>query len=231
MQKEKGWHAYWSDPGDVGVPPTIEWVLPDGINCGKLVFPVPEKVFMGKVGANGHRGKNLFLCEFSCDKELLPNSKLNVRAKVSWLVCSRTCQPGYADLTLSLPVLDEAQNDPLWSGRFELFRNSQPVHPPKNWTALSYASSKVIRLLVPGNSNEESPPLYFFGKGNLIRTNASQKIHKIKGFWEIQLERSPWSTGKEKYLSGLLYRKGGWNENKSKSYYQIELPLNPYSDD
>ena len=229
MQKEKGWHTYWSDPGDVGVPPTIEWVLPDGINHEKLVFPVPEKVLMGKVGANGHRGKNLFLCEFSCEKKIPLNSMLKVEAKVSWLACSRTCQPGYADLTLNLPVVDKAEYDPFWRARFELFRKSQPVLPPMDWAAFAYTNSKVIRLLVPVNSNDESPNLYFFGKGNLIRSNAPQKILKTKGFWEIHLQGSPWSSGKEKNLSGLLYRQGGWDENKNKSYYQIDLPLKSYS--
>jgi thiol:disulfide interchange protein DsbD len=33
------WHAYWTNPGDSGLAPSIEWKLPAGFSAGDLQFP------------------------------------------------------------------------------------------------------------------------------------------------------------------------------------------------
>ena len=37
-----GWHVYWRNPGDSGLPTTIEWRLPTGFSAGNIRWPVPE---------------------------------------------------------------------------------------------------------------------------------------------------------------------------------------------
>jgi hypothetical protein len=34
---EKGWHTYWRNPGDSGLPTTLDWKLPTGIAAGRRV--------------------------------------------------------------------------------------------------------------------------------------------------------------------------------------------------
>ncbi|OYZ40793.1 MAG: hypothetical protein B7Y31_06430, partial [Novosphingobium sp. 16-62-11] len=41
MQPEKGWHGYWSNPGDAGYGLTLDWTLPQGATTGAMQFPVP----------------------------------------------------------------------------------------------------------------------------------------------------------------------------------------------
>src|SRR5689334_20833376 len=38
-----GWHTYWINPGDSGLPVKIEWKLPEGWKAGALQWPVPTK--------------------------------------------------------------------------------------------------------------------------------------------------------------------------------------------
>ena len=38
-----GWHLYWENPGDSGLPPAIRWNLPPGWTADPLRFPVPER--------------------------------------------------------------------------------------------------------------------------------------------------------------------------------------------
>ena len=37
-----GWHIYWKNPGDSGLPPEIEWNLPEGIEFEEILWPSPE---------------------------------------------------------------------------------------------------------------------------------------------------------------------------------------------
>ena len=42
-----GWHVYWRNPGDSGLPTTIDWNLPSGFSAGAISWPVPEHFVQG----------------------------------------------------------------------------------------------------------------------------------------------------------------------------------------
>ena len=42
LEMEDHWHTYWENPGDSGLPTTVDWTLPDGITAGPLQWPVPQ---------------------------------------------------------------------------------------------------------------------------------------------------------------------------------------------
>src|SRR5271168_439117 len=39
---QPGWHTYWSNPGDSGLPTTIDWTLPREFKAGPIMWPTPE---------------------------------------------------------------------------------------------------------------------------------------------------------------------------------------------
>ena len=49
-----GWHTYWTNPGDSGEPPTVDWALPAGWTAGPLVFPQPERMPVGPLMSFGY---------------------------------------------------------------------------------------------------------------------------------------------------------------------------------
>ena len=38
---DPGWHIYWIEPGNGGLPTRVKFTLPDGFTVGELRFPVP----------------------------------------------------------------------------------------------------------------------------------------------------------------------------------------------
>ena len=42
FELEKDWHTYWKNPGDAGEGATIEWILPEGIEASRILWPGPE---------------------------------------------------------------------------------------------------------------------------------------------------------------------------------------------
>ena len=44
-----GWHTYWQNPGDAGIPPELDFDLPAGATAGPIVWPTPQRVPEGSL--------------------------------------------------------------------------------------------------------------------------------------------------------------------------------------
>src|SRR5690349_24870472 len=44
MRPAPGWHGYWLNPGDAGLPMSLDWQLPKGFTTGQLRYPVPSRL-------------------------------------------------------------------------------------------------------------------------------------------------------------------------------------------
>src|SRR6476661_1361077 len=44
MRPAPGWHGYWLNPGDAGLPMDVQWQLPPGFSAGPLRYPVPNRL-------------------------------------------------------------------------------------------------------------------------------------------------------------------------------------------
>src|SRR2546423_5601125 len=44
MRTNPGWHGYWLNPGDAGLPMDVKWQLPPGFSAGPLRYPVPGRL-------------------------------------------------------------------------------------------------------------------------------------------------------------------------------------------
>ena len=51
-----GWHTYWRNPGDSGLPTEIAWQLPAGFSAGDIAWPVPDRFVVGTIGNYGYGG-------------------------------------------------------------------------------------------------------------------------------------------------------------------------------
>ncbi len=105
-----GWHVYWSNPGDSGLPTTVALRPQVGIRAGDALLPVPERhVEEGDVLVFGY-GEDLgVVVPIEIDPAVRPGTRLRLRARVEWLVCKQACLPGSADLEGWLPVREAAR--------------------------------------------------------------------------------------------------------------------------
>lgn len=237
IKREKGWHTYWESPGDVGVPPSLKWNLPKGIESTGLLFSPPQLVKMFQVFAHGHRDETLFICTFKVDRILKEGEILTFAAKSSWLACYKTCLPSFLDLEISIPVQTQTGTDPKWKARFEEFRKSQPVDPPTEWSrnaraTLSKSSDdekEFVTLQFPYSGAGKLPAFRFFTHGRFVLSNIFQVPQKIQvnggqNSLSIPMELSYWRDPEQKNLQGLLYRSDGWPGTTSK-FYKVTLPI------
>src|SRR5450830_1549255 len=44
LTHQPNWHTYWKNPGDSGLPITLQWTLPHGVSAGDIGWPLPKKI-------------------------------------------------------------------------------------------------------------------------------------------------------------------------------------------
>lgn len=98
---DAGWHVYWLNPGEAGLPVTVEWDLPEGWVCGPLEHPMPVRFMTGGLHGFGHVGEVWFPVKVEVPVGFSGNVVL--RGKMSWLACNDgACVPGSASLRLEV---------------------------------------------------------------------------------------------------------------------------------
>ena len=110
----KGWHIYWKNPGDAGVPPQFTWFKQgQPIPLQALEWPAPQKYSEGGgVKAFGYEGLATFF--FSLSPQIqseFAGEKIILQGR--WLVCAHICIQGEDSLTLSFNQdLTQLQSSP-----------------------------------------------------------------------------------------------------------------------
>lgn len=101
------WHTYWKNPGDSGLPTTLQWTLPAGLIAGDIAWPLPHKIPIGNLANYGYEGTVLLPVPLRLGADFKPPalaSELEVRLQASWLVCRRECIPEEGSFALKLPL-------------------------------------------------------------------------------------------------------------------------------
>ena len=101
-----GYHVYWINPGDTGIPTKITFTLPDGFTAGEVQFPIPRKFEMpGGITAFGYEDEVMFLATITPARGVKVGTEVTIGAKAAWLVCDKDrCVQGGQEVALKLAV-------------------------------------------------------------------------------------------------------------------------------
>ena len=111
LKIKDGWHTYWQNPGDSGVPPQLKWTLPNGFTASELHLLAPSRYnYIGEINY-GYHGDAYFLTSITAPDALRPNANYIISLKASWLVCEEQCIPESADLSLVLRTNDKNKSE------------------------------------------------------------------------------------------------------------------------
>ena len=202
-----GWHTYWRNPGDSGLPTEIAWTLPPGLTAGDIVWPVPERFVVGGLGNYGYRNNADLLVPIAVSDRVKPGETAHLDAAASWLVCSEICIPGEAKLAADLPVsTNPALTDPAVAELFATARSHLPQ--PANFATDFAASHDGLRLRLPGAAlaGLAQPSVEFFPfDANVLDAAAEPKLQRSGNAFELVMNRAntPAATV-PKALDGVL---------------------------
>lgn len=178
MKPDAGFHTYWRQPGLVGLTPTVELSLPSGFKAGEMLWPEPQRGLMGVYGVWCLKREVALVIPVQVPADLDParNASVSFKAKVVWMACSRTCHPGTAELSLTLPVSaepPEVVDIPPAAGLIEQTRREQPVTDDR-WTfsAVQHGPGGGFSLTITPPAGRQVPKdAYFYGHQRLVDSN------------------------------------------------------------
>src|SRR5690348_610530 len=98
-----GWHGYWKNPGDAGLPMDVKWQLPPGFSAGPLRYPVPTRLEIAGLMNYVYERDYAVLVRLKVPADA--KGVIPVRAEAHWLACTdKICVPEQGELSLDLPV-------------------------------------------------------------------------------------------------------------------------------
>lgn len=121
-----GWHTYWMNSGDSGLPTQMQWTLPAGVTAGDIAWPVPKKIPVGSLANYGYEGTVLLPVPLTVGADFKPAvlaRDLEVKLHANWLVCQKECIPEEGDFTLRVPV---SSSTAMNAGAFDAAFKAQP---------------------------------------------------------------------------------------------------------
>jgi thiol:disulfide interchange protein len=155
---EQGWHGYWRNPGDAGFPATFDWTLPGGAKAGEAEWPVPTTLLIAGLMNYVYEAPYAPLVTIQVPAGLAAGTKLPIRLKTSYLVCSATiCVPEEQALSLDLVIGDGA---PSAAAAFAGWR--QAIPKPLDAAATYATSNGTLRVAVPFPAGAKVDKAYFF---------------------------------------------------------------------
>jgi DsbC/DsbD-like thiol-disulfide interchange protein len=92
--------TYWRDPGDAGLPPTLDFSTSDNVASVEPEFPAPKRIKEADGGeAFGYDGSVVFPLRV---KPRDPTKPATLKLNANFAVCEKVCVPAKAHLELKL---------------------------------------------------------------------------------------------------------------------------------
>jgi thiol:disulfide interchange protein/DsbC/DsbD-like thiol-disulfide interchange protein len=103
IEHQPHWHTYWKNPGDSGLPTTLEFKLPAGFVAGGIEWPTPQRLPIGPLMNYGFEGKLVLPVTVQVPASFNAD-RLDVKLHAEWLVCKEICIPESGDFALQIPA-------------------------------------------------------------------------------------------------------------------------------
>jgi DsbC/DsbD-like thiol-disulfide interchange protein/cytochrome c biogenesis protein CcdA len=175
QQIQPGWHTYWSNPGESGLPTTIDWSLPRDFRAGPILWPTPERFTVGPVVGYGYEHEVLLPSIIEVPADLPPGSNVTLSAHASWLACSDICIPEDTELSISVAVGMAPEPDPNWTDAFASSRATTPTSNPFATTATRSDGELTLRIAT-GDASRLQNIIFFPIDPNVIEDGAPQRV-------------------------------------------------------
>ncbi len=207
LESQEGWHTYWENPGDAGLPTSFTWTLPEGFSAGNIDWPPPLRLQESTLVVYGYDNR-VFLPVTIRPPAALEGMQ-TLRVKAEWLVCKDICIPESAELELTLPTGEKSPSEAA-----SLFEEHDKIRPiPLQAGAISRQTTLAIQLPLAATGMADIASAYFFPREISISYTAPQTFTVEKDSLILIAEKAEGFSADR--LSGLLSVTSGSGERKT----------------
>lgn len=225
-----GWHIYWTNPGESGLPTTVTWRVPAGFRVGVIEWPFPERKVVDGLTVHAYEGEVVLLSEVHPPARLQANTMAELVAHVRVGVCREVCIAQHLEAATSLPTTDSvARPDARWTGMFRAATPRMPRSLP-GWLveARSEEAEIVLRITPRGIHLLPEGPMTFFPEDQGIVAVATS--HEPRDAGEPLVLRLPdvrQHAGTRRRVRGVLVARSAWEGAGSTRALVVDIPVHP----
>ena len=196
MKTRPGWHGYWLNPGDAGLPMAVKWELPEGYSVGPLRYPVPTRMTIAGIMNYVFEKDYAVLTRLKVPKDA--KGVVPIRASATWLACTdKICVPEKGTMSLDLPVGIVA---PERREQFDEWRRALPR--PLVTPAKFEVSGDKLLVAVPLPMDVEVGKPYLFPAADGPVDYAGKQNFRRKG--DLLIAELPRRSGEPSHFDGVL---------------------------
>ncbi|RYZ11248.1 MAG: cytochrome C biogenesis protein, partial [Alphaproteobacteria bacterium] len=107
----EGWHVYWRNPGDSGLPPGATWTETPGISFGEFRYPVPHAIPLATLMNYGYEDQVVLPFPVKISPDAKPGSEIPISGKIEYLICADVCIPEEVNLSTTLKIAASPEPD------------------------------------------------------------------------------------------------------------------------
>lgn len=228
LKMESGWHTYWKNSGDAGMPTTIAWQLPAGVTAGEIQWPLPEKLPPAEVTTYGYNDETMLLVPLKIGANV-PAGPITLTANLTWLECKDVCIPVKTSVQAMLNIGGETKGS-VDAGKIQQWQAEVP-RDVKNFFSVSVGWEKagtgdirplIINAIQMGDDTIPVEAADFFPYANdnyeiLPGTDTIGISHEIRLRKSVKLFSGEWPTE----ISGVLVVVG----NHQRFGFDVRLPI------
>ena len=204
---DKGWHTYWINPGDAGLPVKATWTLPTGVTIGALRFPTPHLTPQPPLMSYGYENEVFVLAELRVPSNAAVGSTIRITGKADWLACADLCLPATGPLSLTLPVSAAASTaGTTHAGAIAATRAQLPT-PSEGWQVSGFTlDSGYVVAVIPasGVAATLTTPYFFSDRSDVLEYALPQHVARAGDTLFIALPRAKFAKTPASALHGVL---------------------------
>ena len=215
FELEKDWHTYWKNPGDAGEGATIEWILPEGLEASRILWPGPERIPVEPLMTFGYNNEVVLLTELSAGQDI--TFPLTIQANVSWFTCKDICIPqeGVVDLVINkgnaLPSRE--------SKEIRSYFDRVPTPFIQNYRVEQLDNKYFLQADI--NEGKHFKSMYFFPNEYGLTSYTDEQVYeKNLNSFILELEASKANLNLEKF-EGIIEA----SNDEGNFYFEISYPL------
>ena len=217
-----GWHTYWKNSGDSGLPTELQWTLPAGVTAGPIAWPTPRKFPIGNLANYGYDGTVVLPVPLTVDPGFT-GSHIDIQLYAAWLVCRKECIPEEGRFALRLPVQGSTG---LHGSAFEASFAAAPKDQPAQGSQVAPEPGflNVVLAGLPGAWRGQ--PLEFFPEATgLIEPGAAWTQAWDGGRWSARVPLSPHRSDSPAQLALVVAQAIPPGQGPGSPGVRIEVPV------
>ena len=222
IRMDPGWHTYWINAGDSGLPLVVSWQLPAGFEAGAFDWPAPRRIPVAPLMTYGYEDEVVALVELTPPADLRPGDDVVLAGVADYLVCAEVCLPATEAFELRLPVAggapaaDRNGAAVIAAARGRLPGDARALRT-RAWTT---DEGYVLEVTPPAGVALPAP--YFFADSiDIVDHAATQRVVRADGSVRIALARSTFARGDVARLAGVLAA----NDDNELPAWTIDAPV------